>query len=224
MVVVQEEENASVGERAYERIRTDIIFCHLKPGQQLKLESLKVRYGTGISTLREILARLSAEGLVIAEGQKGFCVAPVSAKDLRETAELRLLLECHAIDQSFAVGDLEWECNVAAAYHMLSQMELKLAKGNISRTSDWKRCDWEFHQSLIAACGSPVLMQTHGAVFDKYIRYQMTALSNRGDIAANEHRTLFECALSRDVDTARATLERHVMGGVEHALRTGVIG
>ena len=50
-------------------------------------------YGVGIGTLREILSRLSAEGLVLAEGQRGFEVPPVTAAELRELAELRLLLE-----------------------------------------------------------------------------------------------------------------------------------
>ena len=50
-------------------------------------------YGVGIGTLREILSRLSAEGLVLAEGQRGFEVPPVTARELRELAELRLLLE-----------------------------------------------------------------------------------------------------------------------------------
>jgi DNA-binding GntR family transcriptional regulator len=87
----------------------------------------------------------------------------------------------------------------------------------------WKRYDWEFHQALISACGSQVLMETHAAVFDKYLRYQMIALSFRGEIAAQEHKTLLDCALSRDAATAKTTLERHIAGGVEHALATGTI-
>ncbi|MGO7668283.1 GntR family transcriptional regulator, partial [Rhizobium ruizarguesonis] len=59
-------------------MRADIIFGRLAPGQKLKLESLKEYYETSISTLREVLNRLSSEGLVVAEGQKGFEVSPVS--------------------------------------------------------------------------------------------------------------------------------------------------
>ena len=98
-----------------------------------------------------------------------------------------------------------------------------MGEGDRSQTELWKRYDWEFHQALISACGSQVLMETHAAVFDKYLRYQMMALSFRGDIAAREHRALLDCALARDAATAKATLERHVSGGVEHALATGTI-
>jgi hypothetical protein len=34
---------------------------------------------------------------------------------------------------------------------------------------------------------------------------------------------LLDCALSRDAATAKKTLERHIAGGVEHALATGTI-
>ena len=37
-------------------------------------------YGASVSTLREALNRLCSEGLVIAEGQRGFEVAPISGR------------------------------------------------------------------------------------------------------------------------------------------------
>jgi DNA-binding GntR family transcriptional regulator len=214
---------STIGENAYRRIRSDIVFGRLAPGQKLKLERLRDTYGASISTLREILNRLSSESLVVAEGQRGFEVAPVSAENLREIAALRLLLEGHALEQSFAAGDMEWEGRVVAAHHKLATLERRMRAGDFSETELWKRYDWEFHQALISACGSVVLMETHAGVFDKYLRYQMIALSFRGDIAAEEHRIMHDAALERDAAKAREVLVRHVEGGVEHALATGTI-
>ena len=220
---LQGEPVPTIGENAYRRIRSDIIFGRLEPGQKLKLERLRDAYGASISTLREILNRLSSESLVVAEGQRGFEVAPVSVENLREIAALRLLLEEHALEQSFAAGDMEWEGRVVAAYHKLATLERRMREGDHSETELWKRYDWEFHQALISACGSTVLMETHAGVFDKYLRYQMIALSFRGDIAAEEHKIMHDCALDRDARRAREVLVRHVEGGVEHALATGSI-
>ncbi|WP_306029507.1 GntR family transcriptional regulator [Stappia sp. MMSF_3263] len=214
---------ATIGENAYRRIRTDIVFGRLTPGQKLRLEKLRDTYEASISTLREILNRLSSEGLVVAEGQRGFEVAPVSVENLREIAALRTLLETHALEQSFEAGDIEWEGRVVSAHHKLATLERRMREGDRSETELWKRYDWEFHQALISACGSRVLMDTHAAVFDKYLRYQMIALSFRGDIAAEEHRILHDCALERDAGCAREVLVRHIEGGVEHALATGTI-
>jgi DNA-binding GntR family transcriptional regulator len=215
---------ATVGESAYRRIRSDIVFGRLAPGAKLKLDTLKADYGASVSTLRETLNRLSSERLVIAEGQKGFVVSPVSAANLREIAALRLLLECRALEQSFATGDMDWEGRVVAAYHRLSRMEGRMAQGDRTCTEDWKQYDWQFHQELISACGSAMLIDTHAAVFDQYLRYQMIALSYRGDIAAREHALLLDHALSRDAAHACAVLRTHVAGGVAHALAAGTIG
>jgi DNA-binding GntR family transcriptional regulator len=218
------EQAVSVGEKAYRRIRADIVFGRLPPGRKLKLDSLKADYGPSVSTLREILSRLSSERLVLAEGQKGFEVAPVSVTNLKEIAALRQMLEGHALEQSFRSGDMEWEARVVAAHHRLARMEERMAQGDRSVTEQWKQYDWQFHQTLISACGSKMLVDTHAAVFEKYLRYQMLALSYRGDIAAREHALLLECALNRDAAKAREVLSRHVAGGVEHALATGTIG
>jgi DNA-binding GntR family transcriptional regulator len=213
----------TIAESSYRRIRADIIFGRLAPGQKLKLESLKEAYETSISTLREVLNRLSSEGLVLAEGQKGFEVSPVSVADLKETAALRLLLETHALEQSFMYGDVEWEAPLVSAHYKLARMEKVMALGDTSRAEDWKRYDWEFHQALISACGSKLLMETHSVIFDRYLRYQMVALSYRGEVAANEHQQLLEAALRRDGETAKRVLALHIQGGVEHALARGTL-
>jgi DNA-binding GntR family transcriptional regulator len=213
----------TIGESAYQRIRSDIVFGRLPPGRKLKLDRLRDDYGASVSTLREILNRLQSERLVVAEGQKGFEVAPVSIANLREIAALRQLLEGKALEQSFRAGDMEWEGRIVAAHHRLSRMEERMAQGDRSGTEEWKHYDWQFHQALISACGSKMLIDTHAAVFDKYLRYQMLALSYRGEIAAREHALLLECALKRDAAKAREVLTQHVAGGVEHALMTGTI-
>jgi DNA-binding GntR family transcriptional regulator len=56
-----------------------------------------------LSTLRETLNRLSSEGFVAAEEQRGFFVTPISKADLREVATMRILLECFALEESYQV-------------------------------------------------------------------------------------------------------------------------
>src|SRR5947208_1159657 len=101
--------NETAGQKVYARVRADIIFGRLAPGTKLKLDTLKVQYAISVSTLREILNRLTSERLVLAEGQRGFEVSPISRQDLQEIAALRQLLEAHVIEKSFAAGDVEWE-------------------------------------------------------------------------------------------------------------------
>jgi len=213
---------AGVGDDGYRRIRNDIIFAVLKPGEKLRLETLREDYGISVSTLREILSRLSSEGLVLAEGRRGFEVAGISAADLNELAALRLLLECSAVGQSFARGDMEWEGRVVSAHHKLAATERLLGtkRGNPRL---WKQYDGEFHHALIANCGSRALLATHASIFDRYFRYQILSLDFRGAEPARQHRQLLDCALARDAARAESILSNHVNGCVAHALATGTV-
>lgn len=194
-----------------------MVFGRLRPGQKLKLDGLKEAYGVSVSTLREVLSRLAAEGLVLAEGRRGFEVAPVSVENLKELAELRVLLESHAMQVSFANADVEWEGRVVSAHHKLASTE-RLMESGLGDLEQWKRYDGEFHQALISNCGSRVLMETHALVFDKYFRYQMVAFQYRGEEPAKQHKALLASALKRDAESAKAVLRAHVNNCVEHAL------
>jgi DNA-binding GntR family transcriptional regulator len=213
-----------VGETAYRRIRTDIIFGRLAPGQKLTLERMKEAYSASVSTLREILNRLASESLIEAEGAKGFEVMPTSQNNLRQVASMRQLLECHALKESFESGDMEWEGRVVAAHHKLAQMEKRMTTGDRTDAEAWKRYDWEFHHALISACGSQVLLETHATIYDRYLRYQMIAAVYRGEAASGEHRTLLESALVRDWRTAQKALAKHVQDCVDQMVGGGLIG
>ena len=215
------------GEAAYRSLRADMVLGRLPPARKLGLEGLRETYRVGVSTLREALTRLASEGLVVAEGQRGFSVAPVSAGDFAEVAELRLLLERSAIRASFAAGDLDWEGRVVGAHHKLGVLEHRLLAGEAAEPALWTRYDLEFHLALIAACGSAVLIETYTAVYDRYLRHQMVASgfpgAFAGDMAAGQHAALRACALSRDAEGACRILDAHVAGCVADVTRTGAL-
>lgn len=203
-------DNNTVGRNTYDNIKRDIIFGGLKPGEKLKLEALKRKYQASVSTLRETLNRLVSEGFVEAPEQRGFLVSPISHDDLKEIADMRVLLEANALRASIKEGDTEWEANVVAAYHKLKMMEDRFQAGDQSDKERWKRYDWEFHQALISACRSDTLKLLHSIIFDKYLRYQMLILGYRGKPACEEHKQMMEAALARDTEKTIAVLEHHV--------------
>ena len=181
------EPSETVSDVVLRQIREDIISGKLAPGAKIKLEQAKERYSISVSSLREILSRLTTENLVLAEGQRGFEVSPASRKELEELADLRIVLETHAIALSFAAGNLEWEARIVAAHHKLAAAEKTLLSGDVSRTIDWVRYDWEFHQAIVSACNSTTLMTILSSVFDRFLRYHMLARSFRGQPVVDDH-------------------------------------
>lgn len=207
-------DNNLVGKSMYHTFRDDIIFGRLAAGEKLRLDALHKRYDVSVTTLREILNRLTSDGFVIARDQKGFQVAPVSDADLAEVADLRILLEGHALKRAFQSGDLDWEVSVVAAHHRLHVLEKRMLEGDKSVWDDWKRADCDFHNALILGCASEQLIGLHREVFDKYLRYQLLTLTFRGNEAVQEHKDLLDAALARDYKAATKVLKQHVKLGV----------
>ncbi|HEY8305386.1 MAG TPA: GntR family transcriptional regulator [Lapillicoccus sp.] len=73
----------------------DMLMNHsLPPGTRLNIESLARTLGVSPTPVREALAGIEAEGLIIKEPQRGYTVAPLIGLDqLHELIELRLLIE-----------------------------------------------------------------------------------------------------------------------------------
>jgi len=211
--------NNTISSLTYDLIKKDIIFGKLEPSSKLKLDTLKNIYNASLSTIRETLNRLASEGFVVAEEQRGFFVNSFSRNDLIEIANLRVLLECHAIKLSIGRGDTDWEGNLVASYHKLHLLEKKMEKDNAKFKEEWKKYDWEFHLALISNCGSENLLTLHSILYDKYIRYQMAVITYRGKDAEEEHKKIFEAALNRDPETASNILETHITKGLEHTLK-----
>ena len=211
----------TIGDAVHARIRADILFGQLAPGERLRLDEASRRYGVSVGTMRELLNRLASEGLVVAEAQRGFEVAPVSPSEFREIAALRLLLEGHALALSFAAGDLDWEARVVAAHHKLAVTENRMLTGAETDPNPVRRCDRAFHHALTSACGSRVLTETLRSIHDRYLRYLTIAVVFRGPVSIREHAELLECALARDARRATEILKVHIGSCLEDALADG---
>ena len=139
--------------------------------------------------------------------------------NLIEISNLRVLLECHAIKLSIDRGDTNWEGNLVASHHKLHLLEKEMQKNYKNNREEWKKYDWEFHLALVSNCGSNNLLNLHSILYDKSIRYQMAVAEYRGKSAEEEHKKIFEAAISRDADQAAQTLKTHITKGLEHTLK-----
>jgi DNA-binding GntR family transcriptional regulator len=207
-------------EALYERLRHDIILGVLPPSAKLRLERLSKVYQVSVNTLRETLSRLASDGLVVAEGQKGFAVLSVSVEDLREITEMRQLLECHALRQSIAAADLDWESRVVGAYHKLSKVEELVEVEPETYGEPWEQANQEFHEALTSNCRSRWLRIYLRTMYDHSRRYRMLSLKTRPfprSQSAKEHRRILDVAIRRDADQAAGLLTDHILKAAQLA-------
>lgn len=210
-------------ERAYVRLRDDIVEGRLAPDEKLRVEHLKARYGVGAGTLREAITRLVSDALVVAEGQRGFRVAPVTIEDLQDLTALRLHIEIEALRLSIRRGDAAWREGVAQAWAALSAVEQPLTAQTRRR---WEGLNTRFHDALIAAGASPWtfrvlrLLSRHG---ERYRRYAIALPGSTRDVHA-EHQLIVEMALSGQEARAALALEAHIRATPDQLLQAHRLG
>lgn len=197
---------------AYRQLRRDIIEGRHAPGAKLRVEHLKDEYEVGAGTLREALALLVSDSLVVAQGQRGFRVAPISLADIEDITHTRVMLECEALRQSIANGDETWEGNLVSAFHLLTRAEEKLAGDVDGSVNEWEERNRVFHETLIGACTSRWIRHFLAILYRQSERYRRISVLNRPvpQDVHEEHEQIFRAAIARDADEATRVLSGHI--------------
>lgn len=199
-------------EKAYAVLRQAILRGEALPGEKLKIDVLQKEHAISSSPLREALNRLTAEGLVTAEGNRGFRVAPISLEDLQDIVAMRVMLEREAIEASIAQGNDEWEARIVAAFYRLEREEKRITGDGAPLSEEWSERHRDFHMALLSGTTSRRLINLCASLFDQAERYRrLSAIyRKRPRNKTTEHRRLMEAALARDAALATELLREHV--------------
>ena len=207
-------------ERTYNQLRLDIVEGRLPPDEKLRVEHLKSRYAVGSGTLREAMSRLISDNLILAEGQRGFRVAPIAIEDLEDITRMRTQLEVEALRQSIQHGDKVWSDKLTQVHDELD------ALGNPGETTDrrqWEFMNAQFHAVLIESHASPWTLRFLDLLSRHGERYRRLAISLKlpGRDVQSEHRDIFKSAISGNDVRAALALEAHIRATTD-VLRTAI--
>ena len=198
--------------QVFERLRQDILVGKLLPGSKLNIASLADEIGVSAGAVREGLAMLEAESLVLSEQARGFRVSPVSVDDLQELVKARIEIEKLCLAEAIRHGGLEWEGAIVAAFHRLTRLSERDVSDPSRVNHEWAVAHGEFHQALIAACPNRWLRRLHETLYEqseRYRRLSAPADSARRDVAS-EHRDMMDAVLNHDVCKAQELMAAHV--------------
>ncbi len=196
----------SLCDLALEHLRQQIIDGTLKMGQMLSERGISDELGVSKSPVREALAQLREEGLVLIEPQKGARVFSLTEEAVAQLCDFRLALEGSAFDLALARSAEalanEMDLNV-------SDMERAQKAGDISR---YLALDTEFHQLIFKHCGNDYLTASYDRFVGKVaaLRTHLSKLPGHTAMSFDEHRALAQAVRAGDGTQIKALLKEHI--------------
>lgn len=202
---VSKDATSSATQTAYLSLRRLIVTGDLKPGEKLKIESLRKRLDTGASPIREALSLLTSDNLVERLDQRGFRAAPTNLKNFKEILSMRCALEDMALRQSMATRTDAWEENIVLSHH-------RMLRAQSQSSEEFEVLHKAFHMALLENCDGPILLKFCSQLYDLNIRYRYvagksTAYKSR-DVTA-EHAAILEAIVNNEPDAASNALLDH---------------
>jgi len=195
-------------ERVYRQLRLDILNGSLRPGQILRQEELARRCRVSRVPLREAMARLTAEGLLVLRPRRGYAVISLDASEIVEVFELRAVTEQHA---GYIAARSRRPEDVAEAARLVAAMAA-LDPANPEEAAEWSRLNYDFHACIIGATRRKRLMQITASLRDAvepYIRFEMR-LTGDAHEAERDHRELLEAFRAGDARGLAELCRLHV--------------
>lgn len=204
----EEDSGHSLADRAYQRLRDQLIMLEIRPGEPINDGKVAATMGLGRTPVREALKRLESDHLVVSYSRRGTFATVVDITELAEVSEIRELLEPLAARRAARMASTAMREELG---------ELAKAIGSLSSAPavqhELMRYDVAVHRKIYAASANRHLE-------DVLIRYDNLATriwclvldkmpSVSGHIA--EHARLLEAIVEGDSDRAAELALEHVV-------------
>jgi DNA-binding GntR family transcriptional regulator len=181
-------------------------YGHYKPGAHLSEATLARVHHTSRTPIREALARLSEEKYVVWDAGRGFLIAPVTVSRIRDTFQVRRLIEGAA-----AAGAAEM-ATPAEIRGMAALSEYHYTVGDPESYRGALARNLEFHLAVASASHNEMLVD----LIRQCLMQTDRVLSLGADFkpfeegSAEEHDAIVAAVGKREAGRAREAMERHL--------------
>ncbi|MCQ3828044.1 GntR family transcriptional regulator [Microbulbifer elongatus] len=189
----------------YQQLKLDLQQGLIAPGTPLKQAEIAARYGVSRIPVRDVLARLRAEGWLCDHGKRGVAVPKLDPQEAEDLYLMRMYLEPLLLAR--AAANLNGEL-LGRARDILDTMDREPA---LDAAMLGQR-NWQFHTTLYRAAARPALLHTVEQLqrqCERYIGYQNRNLDYQA-VSQQEHHRLLDLLYQGDTAAACKLLERHI--------------
>jgi DNA-binding GntR family transcriptional regulator len=213
---VQKIQKGPLREQVRAQIKHLILTNRLHPGQTIVIDRLASELGVSHTPVREALAMLQHDGLVIMRPYENPEVAEINASDVRDAWEMRILLEGWAVTRAVLVLSDE----------DLDELETSLARARQdaleTQYDAHLKADVFMHDMIMQATDNKLFSRLAQLVSDQSvrIRWLVEAIAAAEEVLTiiDEHCSVLEAMRARDAELTRERLVAHLRAGMERTL------
>lgn len=194
-----------LAEKIHAHVKAEIADFRLLPGERFTESEVAARYGVSRTPVRDALYRLKHEGFLDVAFRAGWRVLPFDFSRFDELYDLRIILECAAVER-LCLSDREVDFEGLRATWLVQPAERE------ARPKAMAQLDEGFHEALVKAAGNRELARAHAEVTDKIRIIRRLDFLKEPRIAATyeEHGKILRQIQRRRADEAVMLLRAHI--------------
>ena len=206
-------------EQAYDVFTRHLLEKRLLPGQFVSQRELAAMTSMSLASIREMIPRLEAEGLIKAISQRGLQIVHVDLQMVLDAFQLREMIETTAV-QAFVVRAPE--ATVREHAERLRRLQAEAARSvTPALLHEAQAADWAMHDAFVDALGNRLVANTHrvNSIRVRMIMQDRIGLTAaRVPVALHEHELVMAAVARRDAAAAVAALRAHLHSSRRRAL------
>lgn len=191
-------------------LRDQILKRDLKPGQQISVNEVADALKVSRTPVTDALKRLAGEGLVVIKPRVGTFVTELTAHDVAELFDVRLMMELYAAET--VVENDRTERFLAESSAPMLVMKETVLNEDYRDYEAFITNDRELHLALVRATGNSHLVRIYGNLnlhMQAARAYYLKNVENATEIQ-RQHDTIIEGFKIRDVVRIRQALTMHI--------------
>lgn len=199
----------SLSDQAERALKEEILSGRLAPEQRLDLSAYAARWRLSPTPLRDAVKQLEAQGFVEVFPRRGAFVAKIDAQAVKEIFELRVALECLAVQLS-----IEYIPPTEAQATFEEYRATSTIIENAKRRDCLSSIDNLVHNLVVKHCRNARLKKTMESLSDlirwsRWICYSSEPIPYEASLP--EHLEICEALCARDTAVAVEAMRRHLL-------------
>lgn len=209
-------EKAPAHEQVYLRLRAQILFGELAPGQAVTIQGLVDSLGSGMTPVREAIRRLISDGALMFQGNRRVSVPELRAEDIDELIFARKTIECQLARRAATRIP-------AADIDALEQIDFLLDKAIAGGdVPGYLALNYQFHTALNQHAEAPILADMVDRLWLRFGPSLRVVCGRFGTQSfPDRHKDILEGLRKKDADLVALAMERDVLQGMEQ-VRAGL--